>query len=86
MTGLEITARSGYYEYMQPNIITIFGSLDNDTYTKLGEISYSDGTLLRTTPTSYAALYAAEKVRYLKVEADYGGSNMGTGEFNIYVK
>lgn len=86
MTGLEITARSGHYEYMQPNIITIFGSLDNDTYTKLGEISYSDGTLLRTTPTSYAALYAAEKVRYLKVEADYGGSNMGTGEFNIYVK
>lgn len=85
MTGLEITARSGYYERYQPNTVQVMVSLDGDSYTDVGTAAATEGTLLQATPTSYVAFYAAQKVRYLKIEAGYG-SNMGTGEFNIYVK
>ena len=51
----------------------------------MGTVAYSEGSIYRTTPTSYVALYVPEKVRFLKIEASYG-SNMGAGDFNIYVK
>ena len=60
-------------------------SLDGESYTDMGTVAYSEGTIYRTTPTSYVGLYVPEKVRYLKIEASYG-SNMGAGDFNIYVK
>lgn len=87
MTGLQITARTdnNTYASYQPNGIQIMGSLDGDSYTDIGMVEYSAGTIYRTTPTSYVALYAPERVRYLKIEASYG-SNMGSGDFNIYVK
>lgn len=87
MSGLQITARTDNNSYAsyQPNSIQIMSSLDGESYTDLGTVAYSEGTIYRTTPTSYVGLYVPEKVRYLKIEASYG-SNMGAGDFNIYVK
>lgn len=87
LTGLQITARTdnNTYASYQPNSIQIMSSLNGESYTDLGTVAYSEGSIYRTTPTSYVALYVPEKVRFLKVEASYG-SNMGAGDFNIYVK
>ena len=87
MTGLQITARTdnNTYASYQPNSIQIMSSLNGESYTDLGTVAYSEGSIYRTTPTSYVALYTPEKVRFLKIEASYG-SNMGAGDFNIYVK
>ncbi len=85
MTGFVITARSGSYERYQPKSIYIEGSTDGSEYVELGTASTSAGTLLNASPSSYGAFYGV-KVRYLKINADYGGSNMGTAEFNIYAK
>lgn len=85
MTGFVITARSGNYERLQPKSVNIEGSTDGVEYVELGTASTSAGTLLNASPSSYAAFYGT-KVRYLKINADYGGSNMGTAEFNIYAK
>ena len=87
MSGLQITARTDNNSYAsyQPNSIQIMSSLDGESYTDMGTVAYSEGTIYRTTPTSYVGLYVPEKVRYLKIEASYG-SNMGAGDFNIYVK
>ena len=85
MTGFVITARSGNYERYQPNSVYIEGSTDGSEYVELGTASTSAGTLLNASPSSYGAFYGV-KVRYLKINADYGGSNMGTAEFNIYAK
>lgn len=87
MTGLQITARTdnNTYASYQPNGIQIMGSLTGESYTEIGMVEYAAGTIYRTTPTSYVGLFIPEKVRYLKIEASYG-SNMGAGDFNIYVK
>ena len=87
MTGLQITARTdnNTYASYQPNSIQIMSSLNGESYTDMGTVAYSEGSIYRTTPTSYVALYVPEKVRFLKIEASYG-SNMGAGDFNIYVK
>ena len=87
MTGLQITARTDNNSYAsyQPNGIQIMGSLTGESYTEIGTVEYAAGTIYRTTPTSYVGLFIPEKVRYLKIEASYG-SNMGAGDFNIYVK
>ena len=87
MTGIVITARtdrSNYSRY-QPNTMLVSASLDGKTYTELGTASTSDATLVASSPSSYVSFYAAQKVRYLKIEASYSG-NMGTSEFNIYAK
>ena len=87
MTGIVITARTdiSYYSTFQPKTMLISSSLDGKTYTELGTAATSDATLVSSTPSSYVSFYAAQKVRYLKIEASYG-SNMGTSEFNIYAK
>lgn len=86
MTGLVITSRSNYGTKYCPQSIRIEYSLDGVEYTELGTPTQSDKTILKALPDGYVALYGALKLRYLKIEADYGGSNMGTGEFNIYAK
>lgn len=86
LTGLVITSRSDYGTKYCPRSIEIEYSLDGNEYTLLGTPSQSDGTVLKALPHGYVALYGSQKVRYLKINADYGGSNMGTGEFNIYAK
>ena len=87
MTGLQITARTDNNTYAgyQPNSVMIMASLDNAVFTEIGTASKTDGTLVSEKPSSWAAFYAPQKVRYLKIEASYG-SNMGTAEFNIYAK
>ena len=87
MTGLVITARtdnSGYTQY-QPTSIQIMASTDGETYEDLGTAATAEKTIVSSRPSSYVSLYGSKKVRYLKIEAGYG-SNMGTGEFNIYAK
>ncbi len=86
MTGLVITARtdSGYSRY-QPTSMQIMTSLDGTAYTDLGTATSPEKNLVSVVPSSYVSLYGSKKVRYLKIEAGYG-SNMGTSEFNIYVK
>lgn len=86
MTGLVITARSGSYQRMQPKSIMIEYSTDNVEYELLGTPASADGNLVASVPSSYVALYGSQQVRYLRIVADYGGSNMGTAEFNIYAK
>lgn len=86
ITGFSITARtdvSSYSSY-QPNSITFQYSTDNNSYEMVDAMT-DDGTLVQTTPTSYVAFYSAITARYLKFEGSYG-SNMGAGEFDIYVK
>lgn len=87
MTGLQITARTDNNTYAgyQPNSVMIMASLDNAVFTEIGTASKTDGTLVSEKPSSWAAFYTPQKVRYLKIEASYG-SNMGTAEFNIYAK
>lgn len=87
MTGLVITARtdnSSYSRY-QPTSIQVMGSVDNIDFADYGTASTSEGTIVAARPSSYVSFYGSKTVRYLKIEAGYG-SNMGTSEFNIYVK
>ena len=87
VTGFLITARTdnNTYRTYQPNDILIEYSPDNVDYITLGQPTYSAGELVREIPTTYAWLYGSQKIRYLRITASYG-SNMGTSEFNIYVK
>lgn len=87
MTGLVITARTDNNSYAgyQPNTVQIMASLDGEDYTEIGTAVNSEGTLVASKPSSYVSFYAAQTVRYLKIEAGYG-SNMGTSEFNIYAR
>ncbi len=87
MTGFIITARTdnNTYASYQPNSVIVKYSLDGNEYTDLGTVSKADGNLVAANPSSYMLLYESVKVRYLMIEASYG-SNMGCGEFNIYVK
>lgn len=85
MTGFVITARTDAYSQYQPSSIVVECSTDNVTYEALGTISTADGNLVSSVPSSYASLYDSKSVRYLRINASYGG-NMGTGEFNIYAK
>ncbi len=84
VTGFVITARNGYNSH-QPNSIYVEGGLDADNLEELGTASKSDGTLVAANPSSYVSFYGTKTLRYLKINASYG-SNMGTGEFNIYAK
>lgn len=87
MTGLVITARTDNSSYSgyQPTSISIMASTDNDEFENLGTAAASEGTIVAAKPSSYVSFYGSKTVRYLKIEAGYG-SNMGTAEFNIYVK
>ena len=89
MTGFYIAARNDYTSYAsyQPNSITVATSTTSaDSVSELGTPTYSEGALVRSVPYTYVALYVPVEVRYLSISADYGGSNMGTSEFNIYVE
>lgn len=86
LTGLMFASRSDYSAKYAPSSIMIEYSLDGGDYETLGTPTQSAGTVLKDLPYSYVALYGSQKVRYLKINADYGGSNMGTAEFNIYAK
>ena len=86
MTGMVITARSGSYERMQPKSIMIECSTDGVDYEMFGTVTSDKGDLVAAVPSSYAALYSSKQVKFLRIVADYGGSNMGTAEFNIYAK
>lgn len=87
ITGLYITARTdnNTYRTYQPNDILVEYSDNGEDFETLGDPTYASGELVREVPTTYASLYAPLKTRYLRITASYG-SNMGTSEFNIYVK
>lgn len=84
MTGMVITSSTWSGTYA-PNEVMIECSLDGVDYQMLGTPSQSAGSIVVTLPDAYIALYGSQKVRYLRINASYG-SNMGTGEFNIYAK
>lgn len=85
ITGMSLTATTGYT--YAPNSILIEYSTDNpDALTTFDETpSRSDGTISVSNETAWCALYEPIQVRYLRVCATYG-SNMGTGEFELYVQ
>lgn len=85
MTGMYFTSRSDYSGKYAPNEVMIEYSLDGEEYLALGTPSQSAGSISVALPNAYIALYGSQKVRYLRINASYG-SNMGTGEFNIYAK
>ena len=85
MTGMYFVSRSDYGAKYAPNEVMIECSLDGVDYQMLGTPSQSAGSISVSLPDAYIALYGSQKVRYLRINASYG-SNMGTGEFNIYAK
>lgn len=85
MTGMYFVSRSDYGAKYAPNEVMIEYSLDGSVYEMLGTPSRSAGSISVALPSAYIALYGSQKVRYLRINATYG-SNMGTGEFNIYAK
>lgn len=87
MTGLRITARTdnSSYQNYQPTEIVIEYSLDGEIYTELGTATSADGSLVKNIPSSYVALYGAQKMKYIRITASYS-ANMGVGDFNIYAK
>ena len=85
MTGMYFVSRSDYGAKYAPNEVMIEYSLDGVDYQMLGTPSQSAGSISVSLPDAYIALYGSQKVRYLRINASYG-SNMGTGEFNIYAK
>lgn len=84
LTGMVFTSRSDYQAQYAPSSVMIEYSLDGTEYQELGTPSQTAGSVLRELPYGYVSLYAPLKVRYLRLVVDYGGSNMGTAEFNIY--
>lgn len=84
MTGIYIGS-STWAGTFAPNDVLIEYSLDGEEYLTLGNPSQSAGSISVSLPDAYIALYGSQKVRYLRITASYG-SNMGTGEFNIYAK
>lgn len=86
LTGMVFTSRSDYGAKYAPSSVMIEYSLDGEEYQLFGTPSHTEGSVLKELPYGYVALYAPLKVRYLRLVADYGGSNMGTAEFNIYAK
>ena len=84
MTGMVITSSTWSGTYA-PSEVMIECSLDGVDYQMLGTPSQSAGSISVSLPDAYIALYGSQKVRYLRINASYG-SNMGTGEFNIYAK
>lgn len=85
MTGMMFASSAGYSGKYAPNSVMIEYSLDGENYTELGTPAQSTNEISVSLPYSYVALYGSQKVRYLRIVASYG-SNMGTGEFNIYAK
>lgn len=84
MTGLYIGSSTWSGKYA-PNEVIVEYSLDGEEYLTLGTPTQGAGSISVALPDAYIALYGAQRVRYLKITASYGG-NMGTGEFNIYAK
>lgn len=85
MTGMMFASRSNYSAKYCPNEVMIEYSLDGVDYMELGTPSRNAGSVVFASPYAYIALYGSQQVRYLRINATYG-SNMGTGEFNIYAK
>ena len=85
VTGMSLTATTGYT--YSPNEILIEYSTDTpDALTTMDETpNKTDGTISVSSETAWCALYEPVQVRYLRVCATYG-SNMGTGEFELYVQ
>lgn len=84
MTGMVITSSTWSGTYA-PSEVLIEYSLDGEEYQTLGTPTQSAGSISVSLPDAYIALYGSQEVRYLRINASYGG-NMGTGEFNIYAK
>lgn len=86
MSGMAIISStwSGTYS---PNSVLIEYSTDTpDALTTMDETpSKTDGTISVSGTSAFIGFYEPIQVRYLRVCATYG-SNMGTGEFELYVQ
>lgn len=86
VTGMRFTSRMGYGVKYVPNDVIIEYSLDGSDYTEVPNgPSKSRGEIIQSNAYGYIAMYGSIKMRYLKISASYG-SNMGTSDFNLYVK
>lgn len=86
MTGLRISGREYFGNVSNPQSIEIQTSLDNSAYQEVGTATQSDATMAIEKPSVYVSFYAPKKARYVKILANYGYSNNGTAEFDIYAK